>query len=333
MPMKILVISTECYGLVSGFVDEMRSQGHEVVYLDNDDVGRFEYLSARQRAWNFFSRLLLRKNLKKEYRRWSISRFLAGFSVGRSFDITILNYPDIFDQEHLQVLKDISAKLVCHLWDSADKMPGNLKHIDMFDVVLSFDHEDVAKYDFLPVTNYLDSAIKPLERSRQLAGDVFGIFSYDKYRYRLLCDFLDWNPDLKCRFIVYIHHPRRRKYVTDSRIEIITSPIFGDKLTNISNKYPVILDLSHPNQRGLSFRFFESTGRQQKLITTNKNVLSSDIYNKNNVFVLDEAKPAVPCDFFGSAYTALPDEIVAPFRLANWVDDVLSKISQGVSRS
>jgi hypothetical protein len=331
--MKILVISTECYGLVSGFVDEMRSQGHEVVYLDNGDIGWFQYLSARQRAWNFFSRLLLRKNLKKEYRRWSISRFLAGFSVGRSFDITILNYPDIFDQEHLQVLKGISSKLVCHLWDSADKMPGNLKHIDMFDVVLSFDHEDVAKYGFLPITNYLDSAIKPLERSRQLAGDVFGIFSYDKHRYQLLCHFLDSNPDLKCRFIVYIHHPRRRKYVTDPRIEVVTSPLIGDELTSISNNYPVILDLSHVNQRGLSFRFFESTGRQQKLITTNKNVLSSDMYNKNNVFVLDEAQPAVPSDFCDAAYTVLSDEVVAPFRLANWVVNLLSKISHGVTRS
>lgn len=231
------------------------------------------------------------------------------------------------------MLKDISGKLVCHLWDSADKMPGNLKHIDMFDVVLSFDHEDVAKYGFLPVTNYLDSAIKPLERSRQLAGDVFGIFSYDKHRYQLLCHFLDSNPDLKCRFIIYIHHPRRRKYVTDPRIEVITSPLTGDKLTNISNKYPVILDLSHVNQRGLSFRFFESTGRQQKLITTNKNVLSSDIYNKDNIFVLDEAQPAVPGDFCGSPYTALSDEVVKPYRLENWVGDLLSKISHGVTRS
>ena len=324
MPMKILYISNDWSGVASGIVTEMRGLGHEVLYLENGDISRIDNLSSHQRIVNFLFRAFTNKSLKKRRQSLSISRFLDGFIVDRDFDITIMNTPDIYERSNLEKLKSISGSFVCHLWDSVQKMPENLKNIDLFDTVFSFDDKDVARYGFSPVTNYIDGALEILSPSREIEGDLFGVFSYDS-RYKTLVKILDANPSLKCMFVVYIHHPRRRKKVKDPRIMVITSPLTGDELRAISSRYTAVLDLAHSVQRGLSFRFYESVGQGQKLVTTNGTVVDSVMFDPNNIFVLDESNMVIDDGFFSSPFVPITDEIAAPYRAKNWVLDILQR--------
>ena len=152
--MKVLVVGVNTSGLVMPIVEAMRHQGHDVMYLENGEISNYEYLHAGERFANAVAKGLFGRNIKTERRWLAANQFLNGFLKDRYFDLTIFTNPDIYNVEHLALLKKHSRRLVCHLWDSADRMPENLKHIDMFDRVMSFDPKDISQYGFIEVSNY-----------------------------------------------------------------------------------------------------------------------------------------------------------------------------------
>ncbi len=324
--MKILVIGVNSSGLVMPIVDEMRAQGHDVTYLENGEISHYRYLHPAERVANVLVKGLFRRNLKKERSALATTQYLKGFVQDRYFDLTILTNPDIYTNEHLDLLKGCSGRLVCHLWDSADRMPGNMRLISKFDRVMSFDPKDIREYGFTAVTNYYPPTLQPLPANRPLQGDLFGIFSFDRERYAFICRFLDANPDLKSRILVLADHRRKVRQARDPRIEVITKPLLGEALTAISSGYQAILDIGYTSQQGLSFRCFDVLGSEQKLITNNPHVLDSPFYRAENICCIGESNLQVSPTFFATPYQPLPDEIKQAYRLDVWVTNLLAKM-------
>ncbi len=324
--MKILVIGVNTSGLVMPIVDEMRHQGHDVTYLENGEISHYRYLYPAERIANVIAKGLFRRNLKKERSTLATTQYLKGFLHDRHFDLVILTNPDIYSSDHLDMLKKSCGRLVCHLWDSADRMPGNLRHISKFDRVMSFDPKDIREYGFTAVTNYYPATVQPLPASRPLQGDLFGIFSFDRERYGFICRFLDANPDLKSRIMVLADHPRKVRQIRHPGIEVITKPLIGEALTTIASGYQAILDIGYASQQGLSFRFFDVLGSEQKLVTNNSHVLDYPFYRAENICCISESNMRVSQTFFATPYQPLPDEIKKAFRLDVWVTNLLSEM-------
>ena len=72
-------------------------------------------------------------------------------------------------------------------------------------------------------------------------------------------------------------------------------------------------------------RTLEMIGMRKKLVTTNSDVSNYDIYNKNNIFIIDRENPLVEEDFLQSDYFNLPDEIYEYYSIDRWVIDVLGE--------
>jgi hypothetical protein len=83
-----------------------------------------------------------------------------------------------------------------------------------------------------------------------------------------------------------------------------------------------VVDIEHPNQRGLTIRTFETIGAGKKLITTNKSVVNYDFYSSGNVFVIDRAKPEIPLNFLMTPAAQYSSEILYRYSLAGWIDEI-----------
>lgn len=83
-----------------------------------------------------------------------------------------------------------------------------------------------------------------------------------------------------------------------------------------------MIDIQRDDQIGLSFRVFEALGYRKKLITTNIDIVNYDFYNPQNILVLDPNNIEIPKSFVESPYEDVPDHILAPYRIDNWVKKV-----------
>lgn len=59
-----------------------------------------------------------------------------------------------------------------------------------------------------------------------------------------------------------------------------------EKVIDYDTRSRAILNITMENQEGVTMRDMESVAIGVKLLTTNKNIVNKDLYNKNNVFIL-----------------------------------------------
>lgn len=85
-----------------------------------------------------------------------------------------------------------------------------------------------------------------------------------------------------------------------------------------------MIDIAHPNQKGLSMRPFEALGLKRKLITNNTDIKNYDFYNENNIFVVNDFNNIeIPDSFLNNPYEELPDKIYEKYYIKNWLKTIL----------
>jgi hypothetical protein len=108
----------------------------------------------------------------------------------------------------------------------------------------------------------------------------------------------------------------------DPNIEFISKHIQISKVNDYISAAKLLLDISRKEQKGLTFRVFESLGLEKKLITTNSDIKNYDFYNPKNILIISEENPIIPIDFFNNEYEDIPEFILKKYTLSNWVDVV-----------
>ncbi|WP_221075308.1 hypothetical protein [Agarivorans aestuarii] len=313
--MKILFISTDWTGLARPVADELSRQGHDVAYLDHSEISHFAYKSSTHRALTKLLDLFRKRKYKHVKTEQNIAYELTRFFCGQNFDLAIFTNPDIFVEEHFKIIRTHIPRLHLMLWDSLGRMPQNREKLPYFDKVFSFDPIDVATHNLENTTNYYRRDQLPLSTNSYLY-DVFCIMSFCKQRYPILVKFLDNNPNLNCKILLYIDHPRKRKYIKHPKIEIIEEPILNEKLLPYVRQSRCILDIGYENQRGLSFRVLEALAWERKLITTNTEISKQDFYNRDNIHIWNE-KTSLSSKFIESDYNIVPPNIKQKYRIDN----------------
>ncbi|CAH8222550.1 hypothetical protein [Vibrio aestuarianus] len=327
--MRILFICPNWAGLATPIIDEMILQGHDVIHLDHGDFSNFKYFNLSHRILSKIYQILTKESYKHRVTDLDITRTINSFFIARSnFDVVIITEPSLFKREHLEVIKLHCTYLVATLWDSLTKSERSKDNLDLFNMVFSYDQEDCDRYNLIKISNYLDPSWSTNVAIEEAKYDVFSIMSFTKDRYEQVVCFLDANPSIIPNIYFYIDTERKRKYINDSRIKVVTELMLGDELKRNIENSKAILDLLQGHQAGLSFRVYESLGYNRKLITTNHNIFLYDIYNSDNICVLGE-NYKVPDKLFNTPYFECSIDTIDKYLISSWVKNILGKCKCG----
>lgn len=314
--MKITIVAFDIWGFIKYLVEKLEKQGHEVTFIDSSKI-TFKYKNYLHRIQNFSSKLILSKNIKKEYLKKTLEKQCN--ELPKQDYILVVN-PYYF-KDLLEILKDKTNHLVAYNYDSFSKvpLPENYEHI--FSNFYSFDLNDVKEnknIEFL--TNYIYLPKQTITNPKNKAFIILSDSIEREIILNKIAQILDKKGITNFDFIVLKpsfknHHPKTN--IIRKRIELEE---VVEKLKNAE----ILIDLVRQNQSGLSFRFFEAMAFGKKIITNNKTVELYDFYNPMNILIIDEHSIEIPDDFLNTPYQEIPDHIYNKYTLKNWVDSVFT---------
>ncbi len=158
-----------------------------------------------------------------------------------------------------------------------ERIPDNIR-------VWTYDDYDSRKYKIRLTKKYWIYEMM-LRAKQRPEFDVFFVGS-DKGRGERLLQLEKNLHDLglKTKFII----------VKDGRLSrkkaYYQKPIPYEQVLDYDSKSRAILNVTMKNQEGVTMRDMEAVAIGVKLITTNKNIVRKDLYNRNNVFILGRDK-------------------------------------------
>ncbi|WP_347065609.1 lipopolysaccharide core biosynthesis protein rfaS [Flavobacterium sp. WV_118_3] len=238
-----------------------------------------------------------------------------------TYDIVYANRHDMRSPKLLTLITNKARLSIVHYWDSLTKIKGQKETIPYFDSHYSFDKNDRVPYGLHFTTNFyfIDNF------SQKPKYEVLFPGTYD-HRFPKIKQIIQQlsNQGINVNALLFPKDKNIRKQYAS------TNTSFPDKITPFpeivaySGNTPIILDIHHPNQSGLSFRPFEAIGLKKKLITTNPDIQTYDFYDPNNIFIWTDTTLSVPDSFFSTPYTEIPLTIQQKYTLENWVHSVLT---------
>lgn len=291
------------------------------------NLGKYKHKNILQRSKNAFYKLFFNKNLKFQKRQEFIIESLTKF--GFQDHILVLN-PDLIELNFHYKIKQHTKNYMVYLYDSIARSKYPIEHLleGIFDVIYSFDNDDVLKYNFKKIDNYIYLDKKKNEQKSTFK--VMTVSSFDK-RFPLFNKIANQLSEFKFSFeFIFVsknilYKVLKYKLITNDKIngkiKFQSKKVSLEEVKSLYNKSDIILDLVQGYQTGLSFRVFESMALQKKLITNNSNIINFDFYNPNNILVID-SDINFDSSFFITPYEPIPDAIYKKYTLENWVDTI-----------
>ncbi|RDK85490.1 hypothetical protein [Marinirhabdus gelatinilytica] len=311
---KITIIAPYAFGYTTHIFRALKSYNGvtpTIIYLDNP---AFQYKNSLHRLQNVFSKILLDKNLKKTFVSKRILKILK--YIGPQ-DIIFMIRPDVLDTATLKTIKTYTIDLRAYYWDSTRRFPRKVEILPFFDVLYSYDKEDVEQYHLQFLTNYI------FHEAKEDIPATYQFFNISTNDYRLpILERLAAHIDSKGwsrKILVYNGSPMPVEHVT-----LITTQKSSEEVAELISNCSIVVEIQRAEQIGLSFRIFEALGQRKKLITTNRDIVNYDFYRPENILVIDEDNIEIPETFVNTPYLEIPEEILAPYRVENWVQPVFS---------
>ncbi len=312
--MKICVISYDFWDYDRHIVGALRMKGIDANHIKLSDY-RHPNLVARLK--NMVSKVLFNKNIKNEKRQEIVLYSLQ--KLGTQDKILVIN-PESIEPRFHEKIKPFAGTYIAYLYDALARNPAE-KVLPYFDVVYSFDKNDIATHGFLETTNYNYLPEKQSQNTPEL--DLIYIGSYDERMEKL--DGLAKNLDgfgKKYNFIIIGKKAWKKKFSQKQGFIFGTERVPHRELPNYYDRAKVILDLVREGQSGLSFRIFEAMALKKKIITTNSYITLYDFYNPKNILVLNDDMSNLTAEFFETPYQDLPREIYEKYTIEKWVENV-----------
>jgi hypothetical protein len=309
---RIAIVTTHSFGYIDFLVDRLNEiENVDLTYVNIDSIP-FSYKNLSSRIVNSIRKLFCFSGLKEKNRTKFIKKSILNDNL---FDQILIIRPDKLEKEALLFLRENSIQMTCFLFDGIENFKDQKKTLSYFDTVYSYDKNDVEKYKFEFLTNYIfDNEIE----SNEISNYAFNISSFD-VRFSLLeklAQYLNEN-EISFRFIV-----KKNNIFKHKNIEISNEYLPLNEVKEYIASSLVLVDLQMNNQVGLSFRIFEALGYKKKIITNNQDIVNYDFYNEKNIFVISEENYEIPLDFFKTQYVEIDSDILEKYSLKSWAFEV-----------
>ena len=314
--MKVTVISFDFWGFDRYIIAELQRKGVEASHINLIDF-KYGHPSLLHRIGNAVNKLLFKKNIKKIKRQEYVVQRLK--EIGPQ-DIVLVIRPDLLDKTTHLAVKQLTKKYYAYLYDSTKRFPVDHLLNGIFDKIFSFDEEDVMKYGFTHISNYIYLPKKEIKPSTSFKHTVFMVISGDERLPTLnsIAAELD-RINIKYKFI---GRASRKPAGLHEKIEYSKKEIWQAELMHYLEDSEIFLDLVRHGHNGLSFRVFEAMALQKKVITTNASIKSYDFYNPNNIMVIDPDNLVIDDAFFTTPYEAISDSVYHNYTIEAWVQKV-----------
>lgn len=320
MKKKVVYLSYEFMGYEKEVIKLLENiMGFEVYFIDALKY-EYKYKNVFEKLLNnLYYKPLYKKNLKDIIFNKTIIKELEKIGeVDYYFSIRA----DKFSHEIFRYIKRKNKPMYLHHWDSFSFIGKQIEFLKYFDYISSFDEKEAKKYGMKFIPNfYLKDNIN---QNRIYEYEFFTIMKYDK-RFELLEKLAK---SLKEKLIKYKFIVITDKDIKSDYIEIRNNYVPLDKTYEFLSRSSGIVEIGHTRdmgekyQGGASFRVADAIGNKQRIITNYSFIKTYDIYNKNNVFVLEDTFEENIESFLKSDYIEYSEIIYEKYSGENWIKNI-----------
>lgn len=320
---SILFFSPQFFNYEKEIKKALENLGATVMWFDDRPSNNFISKALIRINRNFISRKIenyyndILKKLKTDKLQFDYALFLNPESI-------TINSLQAFKKEFSQ------AKFILYMWDSFQNRKSTLELLPFFNSKFTFDAIDAKKYDIiLRPLFYID-----LYNEKQIDKPIYDLLftgTAHTDRYKFVNNITDqFSKEIKVKLYFFLSSKMlfwTKKIFDKNFREVKYENISFTALTHKDNSdlvhmSKVILDINHPKQIGLTMRTLEVLGAQRKLITTNKDVVNYDFYDKKNILLVDRLNPVIEEDFLTEPFIPSNKDILRKYSIRGWINDL-----------
>ncbi len=319
---KILFISAKFFGYEVEIKKKLESFGSEVDFYDERPKNDFMTKALIRVNRN----LLAKKN--SQYYNDIIER-----TKDRDYDYVFIIKGEVISERNINKLKQYHshAKFILYMWDALSYTPNSKKVKYLFDQVLTFDLKDSLTYSdmkFRPLF-YIDDYKQLASKKTTKDIDVLFVGTVHTDRFTILKKVESQLASNGINYYFYKYYPSKflfyvkRIFDTDLRKhgkkELQFKSLRKDDVLELYSRAKVIVDVERPKQNGLTMRTIEVFGAKKKLITTNQSIEKYDLYDPENILIIDRENPIIDPEFFKTEYKEAPVDIYGRYSIDEWL--------------
>ena len=320
---KILYISIKTFNYEVEIANKLREFGAQVDYYDERPSNSILAKGIIRLKKSFYQKKI------KDYYKTILKEIKS-----KKYDFFFLVKGEVVPTFFLKELKKIQQDclFIYYTWDSFDNNPNGLSILEFFDKKITFDNSDAIKYNigFRPLF-YIDK-YKEIENKKENKFDLLFLGTAHSDRYKISNTIVNWCDKNNFSSFTYYYVPSKLVYFFKSIFDSSFKEFDYSKLSFISlninditgyyEDSSIVLDINHPNQKGLTMRTFEALGAGKKIITTNKEIKKYCFYNTNNIFIIDRDKIEISKSFFTNDFISLDKELLDEMSISGWLNSI-----------
>lgn len=318
---KILMLSPNFFGYENEIKKDIENKGATVLWYDERPKN------------DFFTKVFIRLNLKVLIKKkiYEYYNNIIEQTKNTKLDYLFLVAPETINEELITKIKSLhpNLEIYIYMWDSVKNKKNGFALLSIADKFFTFDPSDIKinqKIQFLPlfyIDDYKNLSINTTNKKYDIS--FVGTVHSDRYPIvkRLEEDF---------KVFHYFYSPSKllfklQRLLKSSFKNIDPSDIHfesfnKDDLLKLINESKAVIDIEHPDQKGLTMRTIEMLGARKKFITTNSNIREYDFFNEANILVIDRKNPVIAKSFLELPYVDLDNSIYEKYSLSNWTKHI-----------
>lgn len=320
-PIKAILIAPRFFNYHDLIIDELTELVGPVLWLEDRP---FKSILLRALS-NIFPKVAIFSA------DWIYQKRISQVDIGNVKLVLVINGQTLSKGTLGKIVSKCNAPTVSYYaWDSFKNRPVWRNNLDTFDHVSTFDITDAQELNI----NYRPLFASQRKNNQQLIKKTFdlsfvGTLHSDRYDVALrVLSAIEDNSRVffyfyvQAKWVLWIREGFNRKLNNIRRKYFFFDPLPASDYEEIMRNSRAVLDIEHAEQTGLTMRTVETLLSGIKLITTNRSIKKTNLYNTKNVLIIDRSAPYIPVDFLFSEFGDYRPEVHHYYSLKRWCHEV-----------
>ncbi|WP_203634134.1 capsular biosynthesis protein CpsH [Lacticaseibacillus suibinensis] len=280
--------------------------------------------------WKLIARYLPKLNEK------FVAQKLEELCQEQAFDYLLIIKGESVSPQMLKRFKQYNpnAPVYLYLWDSIKNSGHAIKYQSQYTKVFTFDNDDAQHYKIQLLPLFVGMQYQPSPRTQGFDYDMMFVGTAHSIRSKVLNEIEQTAAQEHLRFFDFRFVQNRLIYV----FRYLTNPDFrktpkalihldqisGAEVQQVFTKSKVVVDVTHPEQSGLTGRVVEALSIGRKVVTTNPRVLDYEVVDPQDVLLWPAQKDELTRQFIDTGYHGDPGRVYAFFSVETWLSTILT---------